>query len=178
MKFSTIFLAMTLLAAPALAGTPITEESALKYYDNCLVNAEKDGTMGEESRKSYCFCTANQMKNTMSQEDLSAMGSKDPERARAAVNKVIVDVNTPCTQYPLHDKVYNQCMTTVGNEATCSCLSRNISAYIKEKSKEMMAKILRQNPNIYDPMGAIMETEDYKSAEQKIALDCATNPNN
>ncbi|HNQ92302.1 MAG TPA: hypothetical protein PKI93_05155 [Alphaproteobacteria bacterium] len=176
MKIFTTLVLLVLLAPPAHAQTPITEEMALKYYDNCLANAAKEGTMSEKSRENYCFCTANQMKNNMTQEDLKTMSGEDPQAARATVNKVLIDVNTPCTQYPLHDLVYNECMSKVKSTAVCACLSQNISGYIATREQQMMADILKKNPNIYDPLGAIMETDEYKRTEKSIMASCISNP--
>lgn len=176
MKFIMALFLLVLIAPPAHAGTPITETMALKYYDNCLVNAEKDGTMSEESRKSYCFCTANQMKNHLTQEDLAAMNSTDQIAARTVVNKILIDVNTPCTQYPLHDLVYNECTAKVKSVTICSCLAKNISGYIATREQQMMAEILRKDPNAFDPLSAIMNTDEYKRTEQSISASCISNP--
>ena len=175
-RFLIILLSLALLTPMARAQTPVTETMALKYYDNCLDSAKKEGTMTKASRENYCLCTANQMKDNLSQEDLMAINGEDHLAARKAVNKILIDVNTPCTQYPLHDLVYKECISALKSTTACSCLSKNISNYIATREQQMMADILKKDPNIYDPLGAIMETEEYKRTEKSITSSCISNP--
>lgn len=172
-----ILLVLTVWTTHGHAQTPITQDIAVKYYNNCLSNTEKEGTMSKKSREAYCLCTAGQMKSAMTQEDLKDLAKKD-QSARLALNKVLTDVNAPCTQYPLYDKVYNNCISKIAKHPQCHCLAKNISNYISGQSQLMMKDILARNPDAYDPLGEIMETQTYKDAEQKITMSCALNPNN
>jgi len=172
-----LFLCLLMLTASAQAGTPITHDMAQRYFENCLKLAPiTTPDMKPETQKRYCACTAKTMMGTMSQEDLKALGSKDPITARTATNKVIVDVNAPCTRYPIHDMLQNKCMTDLGNAAICSCLSTKMAAYVETQSKALLAPILQKNPNIYDPTAPIVNSPEFQAMEKKIALGCATNP--
>lgn len=157
-------------------GTAITGEMAEKYFANCVTGAEKEGTMTPDSQKKYCACTAMNMQKSMTQEDLSALSSRG-DTARPALNKVLISVNGPCMQYPTHDLINKKCMTDVKNPAICSCLSNKMANFMKSISGQMLPKILADNPNIFDPVTPIMETPEFVQTQQKIALSCATNPN-
>ncbi|HRK97410.1 MAG: hypothetical protein KDJ26_03840 [Alphaproteobacteria bacterium] len=168
-----ILLSAMITSSSASAQTPITTEMTQKYYEQCLVNSKTEGTMTDQSRQTYCACTAENMKKNMVIEDLQAMQGQD-QAARDAINKVLIDVNGPCMHVPLHDKVYTKCMTDVNKTSICQCLSKGISEYLSKQSQTLLKDILAKNPNIYDPMGALMDTQEYKTTEKRIALSCAT----
>lgn len=153
-------------------GTPITNDMAVKYYDQCLTNSAKDGTMYEENAKAFCQCTAQNMKNRLSQEDLNLL-QEQGQGARDVVNRILIYVNGPCMSYPINDLVLRKCINDIGNDKTCACLSKGISTYITSESQKLMAGILERDPNIADPLGAIMDSAAYKMQENKIAMQCA-----
>ncbi|MDY0028757.1 MAG: hypothetical protein RBR86_02315 [Pseudobdellovibrionaceae bacterium] len=156
----------------AKAATPISDQMAQKFYGQCLENSKKDGTMSEQSAQVYCECTGKTMQQNMSVEDIQAMSGQD-QAARNAINKVVTDVNGPCMAIPLHDKVYNKCMTDVGKLGMCECLASGISLELSKQTQSMMRTLLANNPNMYDPMGELMEMPEYKQTERKIAMSCA-----
>ena len=170
---------LLLCAVPfwAKAATPITTEMAEKYFSNCVSGAQKDGTMTAENQKRYCACTAMNMQKSMSQEDLSILSSPDKSIQRQSVNKILIDVNGPCMQYPIHDLINKKCMTDLKNEAICSCLSTRMGQFTKQQSQKMMPQILADNPEIFDPLTPIMESQEFQKTQQQIALYCATHPN-
>ncbi len=180
MKKLLLMMALLFIAtAPSLsygANTQITGEMTEKYFANCVAGAEKQGTMTPDSQKKYCACTAMNMQKTMTQEDLSALSGRG-DAARAALNKVLISVNGPCLQYPTHDLIHGKCMTDVKNPAICSCLSNKMANFMKDISARMLPDILAKDPNIFDPVTPIMETPEFVQTQQKIALSCATNPN-
>lgn len=112
----------------------------------------------------------------MTQEDIQTLTNHD-DSARLALNKILLNVNGPCMEYPTHDLLNKKCMTDVKNEAICSCLSNKMGLFMKDISKRMLPKILADNPNIYDPMTPIMESQEFTTTERQVALSCATNPN-
>ena len=158
------------------AGTQITPEMADKYFLNCVAGAEKEGTMTKENREKYCACTAMNMNKSMTQEDLAALSKRD-DAARAALNKVLISVNGPCMQYPTYDLINKKCMTDVKRADVCSCLSGKMANFMKDISGRMLPGLLANNPEIFDPVTPIMESTEFVNTQQKIALSCATNPN-
>lgn len=161
------------IAVAAPSGTPLTNDMVTKYYNQCLVASDKEGTMTPQSSKSYCACTAGQMKNWISQENIKAMGGQD-QAARDVINKVLVNVNAPCTRFPIHDMVYKECTRKMNGESTCQCLASGIASYLEGQSETLMGKILAANPNAYDPLGEIMNSAEYQQQEKAIAMSCIT----
>lgn len=159
-----------------MAETPVTPEMADKYFQNCLAGAQKQNQLSPENQKHYCACTAINMQKNMSQEDVAALSNKD-KSARLALNKVLIHVNGPCLQYPVHDMLYNQCMKTLGTQNICECVGNKTGKYMSKISGTMLPKILADNPEIYDPMTPILESKEFQQAQQEIAMSCATNPN-
>ncbi len=157
----------------AVAGTPINNDMAVKYYDQCLANAAKDGTMFKANAKNFCECTAQNMKNNLSQEELQALQGQG-QAARNVINKILVYVNGPCMKFPVNDLVLRKCMKNIGNEKTCTCLSGGVSTYLAKEAPRMLADVLDRDPNITDPLGAIMNAPAYKIQESKIAMQCAS----
>lgn len=178
-NFKAICLLMLISIFPATsfaAGTPITNDMAQKYFNNCVAGAQKEGTMVPQNQQRFCACTAMNMQKTMTQEDLAALGAKD-KTARMALNKVLINVNGPCMGFPVHDLIQKKCMTDLKNPAICGCLSNKMGQFTAAQSQKMMPEILARNPEIYDPLTPIMESQEFQQTQQSIALSCATNPN-
>lgn len=160
----------------AKSGTPINDEMTDKYFANCVDGVKKEGTMSVEGGNKYCACTAMNMQKSMSQEDITALsGTGTPQRT--ALNKMLLDVNGPCMQYPVHDMLFNQCLKDVKNDAICTCLATKMGDFMADISKRMMPELLEDNPNLFDPMTPILESPEFQQRQQQIALSCATNPN-
>lgn len=175
MKFSAplLFLLALLVSGMASAG-PITKEMGEQYYQNCLKGAATEGTMSPKSQDTFCKCTAEKMQDNMTTEDLQALSTTgDP--ARAALNKVLEFVQAPCLQAPVHDMIAKKCQADIGKPQVCSCLSQKMGEYTEQQAVELMGKILKQNPNIVDPMTAILDSEDFQTTQKSIALSCLTN---
>ena len=154
----------------------ITNDVTEKYFKNCLVGAEKQGTMTADNQKQYCACTALNMQKSMTQEDLKALSYQD-EKSRLVLNKILIDVNGPCMEYPVHDLIEKKCMADIKNPAICSCMSKKMGKFTAKQSQQMMPKLLADNPNLFDPLTPIMESQEFQQTQQSIALSCATNPN-
>lgn len=171
--FLLAFCVVIAFSGQAFAQTPIPDEMAQKYYQSCIANSQKEGTMTTQSQDSFCRCTSQHMQQAMVIEDLTAMQGQD-QAARDAINKILTDVNGPCMQYPLHDKVYKKCMTDVGKQNVCECLSGGIGDYLSQQSQTLMRDLLARNPNMIDPMGEIMGSAPYQQTERSLALQCLT----
>jgi hypothetical protein len=150
---------------------------AEKYFNNCVTNTQKQGTLTTQNQQRYCACTAMNMQKSMTQEDLAMLSTPQNEAARLVLNKILVDVNGPCMQYPVHDLIENKCMTDLKNVAICNCLSNKMAQFTAQQSQKMMPKLLADNPNLFDPLTPIMESQEFQQTQQSIALSCATNPN-
>lgn len=163
---------MSSAMSSAHADTPMTDELTNQYFENCLNGLQKDSTMTPNSKKAYCVCTSVNMKKSMTSEDLIALS----ENKRPALNKVLLDVNGPCMQYPVRDMIQKKCMTDLKNDAMCSCLSQKVGEYTKQEVQKKLPKILADNPDVYDTMSPIVDSPEFQQATQQMALSCATNP--
>ncbi len=173
--YLTVFLFLFTLPSLGIAGTTITNEMADKYFSNCVEGAKKEGTMTTDGLNKYCACTAMNMQKSMTQEDLTDL-SGTGQKQRNALNKMLLDVNGPCMQYPVHDMLHKQCMADVKNSEICNCLSTKMGSFMADISKRMMPELLADNPNLYDPTTPILESQEFKVRQNQIALSCATNP--
>lgn len=173
-KYLYVMIVTCILAtSPAFAGqTPITADMARQYYSNCVAGAERQGTMSSISIQKYCGCTTIYMKDKLTQEDLGDLG-KENQAGRNAINKMMVTVNGPCSQYPIHDMLEKKCMSDGTAPSLCSCLSTKIADFLGSHSPMMLYKILQADPNNPDPMAVIYETPEFKSAQQQAAVSCA-----
>jgi len=174
--FCIILLMTLIISSYTYAGTVITPEMGEKYFENCVSNTKKQGTLSSENQKKFCACTAINMQKSITQEDIRALSYRD-KSARLAMNKILIDVNGPCMQYPVYDLLNNQCMADLKNTAICSCLSGKMALFTKAYTQKMLPQLLKDNPEIYDPMTPIMESTEFQRTQQNIALSCATNPN-
>jgi len=168
--------AICICPASSYAGTAITNDIAQKYYNNCVAGAQKQGQLTPQNQQRYCACTAMNMQQSMTQEDLSALSYKD-EKARLVLNKILTNVNAPCMQYPVHDMISKKCMTDLKNSGICNCLSNKMGQYTAQQAQKMMPQLLAENPNLFDPLTPIMDSQEFQQTQKSIALSCATNPN-
>lgn len=176
MKFSApilFFLVLLMISGAALAGA-ITKEMGDQYYENCLKGASAEGTMSQKSQATFCKCTSEKMQDNMTTEDLQALSGRGTP-ARAALNKVLEFVQAPCLQAPVHDMIAKKCQADIGKPQVCNCLSQKMGEYTEQQAVQLMGKILKQNPNIVDPMAAIVDSEDFQTTQKSIALSCLTN---
>lgn len=176
MNFSApiLFAFVLLVSAAALAG-PITKEMGDQYYENCLKGASAEGTMSQRSQATFCKCTSEKMQDNMTTEDIQALAATGDPAARAALNKVLEFVQAPCLQAPVHDMIAKKCQADIGKPQVCNCLSQKMGEYTEQQAVQLMGKILKQNPNIVDPMAAIVDSEDFQTTQKSIALSCLTN---
>jgi hypothetical protein len=160
------------LPSLAMAQTAITAETAQKYYQNCIRNAQSDQTMKPQTKDVFCQCTAIHMQKNMVMEDIVAMSGND-QAARNALNKMLTGVHAPCMEYPVRDLIGKKCEADIARPDVCNCLSDKMASYTAREAQRLLGQVLATNPNITDPMGAIMETDEFKRNEQQLALSCA-----
>ena len=163
------------LSTHAQAGTALTDDMTKKYFDNCVVGAQKEATMTPDNQNKFCACTAMNMQKSMTQEDVAALSSRG-DTQRNAVNIMLIKVNGPCLQYPTHDLLNNKCMTDLGKADVCSCVANKMAFFMKDISGRMLPKLLAENPNLFDTQTPILESPEFVETERKIVLACATNP--
>ena len=163
----------------ARAATPITKEMATEYYKNCV---QKDGGLiSEGSQKKLCACTSARMVDDFTLEEMFAMGGSD-QKARNAINKMIVQVYAPCIKAPAQDYYRSVCMSnpdtkklTSNTEPLCSCMAHEVASFLEKNSAALFQDILTRNPNITDPMQALTSDPQFENFAQKKLLSCYVN---
>lgn len=172
-----ILTALILLPISAIAATPISQETAEAYYQNCLT---KDAPMmSKDSQDLMCSCTAEHMMKNMTVEDVQATASQDTAIARPAANKLIIDVYAPCIEFPAKDYYYNTCIdnpetSKISNRPRqlCECMSEEVSGFLAQNAQGVFADILDRNPLILDPMDALANDPDFQQYAQDKLLAC------
>ncbi len=174
-----LVLAFLVILPMTAYATPISEQMANSYYDNCL-GQQADG-ISQKSKEFMCACTAAKMMDNMQVEDIQAM-SQQNQAGRNATNKMLVDVYAPCIEYPAYDHYYNTCITnpetakmTSNTKRTCSCLADQVAGYLQKNAQTVFKDILMRNPNIIDPMGALTSDSRFQQFAQSKLVGCVIN---
>ena len=161
------------VAQPATSkGTALTEAQAKQFYQNCVMTNQPGQEMKAQTKDVYCQCTAIHMRQSITMEDIKATMGND-QAARNAINKTLTKVHAPCMEYPVRDLIAAKCTKDVGVTRVCNCLSDKMGGYVAREAQRLLGGILASNPNITDPMGAIMDTKEFKDNEQRLTMSCA-----
>lgn len=163
--------------APAPGRTPISNEQANSYYDNCLM--QKSGSFTPQGQQMLCACTAAQMQKVLSVEDIQTMSTNTPE-GQSLRDKMTLYVYAPCMKYPTHDLIYTRCMgdaqikAAVPNpDALCKCMGDGMASFIEQRGPEQLMTALRQNPGDLDPLGTLMNSDAFTQQSQTVMQSCA-----
>lgn len=170
-QFLVIFFLTASLQSAAHA-TPINNAMADKYYLNCVAGGQQEGTMSQPDIERYCACTSNNMQRVVSVEELGNIG-KDTSEGRAILNKVIVQVNAPCSEFPISAMLQKECLAKGNSQRVCGCLSVGIGKFLSQKSVTWLGEILAKNPNHLNPMAPIYENPEFIQAQQQVGMSCA-----
>ena len=164
-----IFSSFTLQAK---AQTPVTNEQAQKYYESCATN--RDERMDIKTQDVFCQCSSMGYKKHMTQEDLQYLAVGEGQEARDVMNKMVLKLYAPCMEFPVRDMVYKKCTKDAyqAGQYICSCMADKMASYISERAQAELSNILKENPNVYDPLEAITSSETYARQEKRIVLQC------
>ena len=167
------------IVSGCLSAAEISKEMANKYYNNCITkqSAQK---LSQESQGNLCACTASNMMETMTTDDIRAMSNqRDPETARQALNYMLVNVYAPCMEYPAKDHYFSTCLSDpktkdLGQDPAniCGCMADKIASHLSQNGKEQFKEILSRNPNITDPMGALEQDSEFQKYVSQQVLGC------
>jgi len=178
MRFIVATAAFLILSPSAMAQTPVTQEMANSYYQNCMV--QNAPGMTNESKGQMCTCTSTRMMQAMSVEDIKNMRRND-QTGRLVLNKMLVQVYAPCIEYPARDHYYNTCIAnpetaklSKAPQALCNCLATQVSGYLKANGPRIFGEILRKNPNVTDPMSALTSDARFQKFAQEKMVGCVT----
>ena len=176
MRYFIIFFAVTLISLPALAQTPVNDEMAKAYYDSCM--GTRDQRMSNEAQDSLCTCTSEKMKTAMSVEEIQAMGQND-QAGRDMLNKMLLDVYSPCMAEPLAEILEDQCR--MGDDSKirhmhkaelCACIAQKTGEWFVTNGRDAMAEVLAANPNISDPIAPVMNSPRFREQSTANMMTC------
>jgi hypothetical protein len=176
MKYFIFALTFFILIPLPAKATPIDRETANAYFLNCKANP--DPRFSEETQTQFCGCTATQMLSGFTKEDMQKIGNPNDPSARTAVNKLMINIYAPCIQFPAQEYHYQTCVENpktkiLGNpETVCKCAANQVAGYLQNNSKNLLRKILRDNPTIQDPMQAIYNDTDFQNFAQSQLMGC------
>ena len=179
MRYLVLFITILIMSSNTSHAGEISKEMANKYYQNCLAK-ESPQKLSQESQEFLCACTASNMMETMTTDDIRAMSNQqDPVTARQALNYMLINVYAPCMEYPAKDHYYYTCVTDpktkkLGNDPSkiCGCMANKVADHLSRNGKEQFKEILQRNPNIADPMGALENDPEFQNYVGKQVLSC------
>ena len=163
----------------AEAQTPVSAQTANQYYYNCKAN--QDPRMSAASQDAMCACNAAMMQRNFTMEDMQLM-LEDSYESRQALNAMLLNVYAPCINFPLHDLLFDNCMSdrkvqrmrsTLPVEKFCGCVAENTSEWMANEGRNIMVDVIEQNPNIYDPIEPIMNHKDFLAEAMRNRTVCA-----
>lgn len=181
MKHVLILIVTLLLGAGFCApsqATPVTSDMANAFYKSCL--GKQDQRMSPDTQKSMCACNAAMIMKNMSVEEIQTM-KENTQEGRNMLNKMLLDVYAPCMNYPVHDLVFGECLRNeslnkagiaLPRQQICGCMATKMSLWFTKEGGALMRKILEEQPNVYDPIGPIMDSQEFKSQSYSTMMSC------
>ncbi|MCB9991717.1 MAG: hypothetical protein H6867_10190 [Rhodospirillales bacterium] len=176
MRLLSLIALVVIIALPAQAQTPISKDEANNFYYAC--KSKQDPRMSPETQDAMCACNAAMMVEHMSVEDVMTM-KEQSQAGRDMLNKMLLEVYTPCINYPVQDLVQAECMRNPNMaraggslEQVCACAAEKTAQWFAKDGKTLMRQILERTPNILDPIEPIMESRDFKGASYSNMMAC------
>jgi hypothetical protein len=164
------------MPAPSNTATPLSTEQANNFYAHCASN--NDPRMSQSTQEAMCACNAVMMQRHMSVEDVQLMVS-DTQESRLALNKMLLEVYAPCMNYPVNDLILGECLqnpqldnATTSKDALCLCMAERTAAWFLDEGRNLMGRLIAENPNITDPISPVMESRPFKNAAMQSLTSC------
>jgi len=168
-------LVLALLIPPSAQAQNVSKSVANSYYNNCLA---QEGPVSAQTQELLCACTAAQMQQSMTVEDIKAMNQNN-QTGRNALNKMLINVYAPCMEYPAKEHYMNVCLSNPDTQrlsnnpqALCNCMSTEVANYLKANARTVFEEILDRNPNVTDPMQALTNDPQFTQFAQAKLIGC------
>ena len=174
--------ALLLLATLPAQARVINRDEANEYFANCM--SKKSDAVKVETLTTLCACTSARLMQSLTAEELHALSGKDAV-AQAATHKMLTEVYAPCSETIAVDLINFEC---VNNEQlsdmnpdfdvpmVCGCSARSAAAWYQGKGKALMAEILKANPNVTDPVPALLAHPQMKNQILSNLVACSATP--
>jgi hypothetical protein len=179
--FIALMIPLTALAQTAETPAPGPAQTVVgeAYLRSC--DARRDARMSAASQTEMCTCAATQMGQSMSAEDIKALGQND-QAGRMAQNTMLLDVYVPCMNFPIQSVAEAQCLqdpdtakiTKTTPQQMCHCAGRKAGYWFVAGGRDLMTQLLIANPNIADPVGPVIDSPAFKQALHDGMMSCAT----
>lgn len=178
MRYFIAILAVCLyLPVAAGAQTPVPADMANNYFMNCM--AQSDPRLGADAHEAFCACTAAQLTEHFTVEDMHTM-SQETQEGRLALNRMLVNIYAPCMNYPVQEMVLAECMQNQAldqmgqarKSQVCGCTAETTGEWFRLSAGPLMNEVLNRNPNILDPLGPIMETPRFRQESANNLQHC------
>ena len=172
----TVLCVLSSTSAVRAEGTAVSKDMADNYYQNCM--SKPNPILSDKTKDMLCTCTAARMMKGLTVEEMRTMTQND-EAGRLALNKMLVEVYTPCMEFPIRDLVYDNCiknqsqMASVKNlEGLCGCMASETAEYVAKEGPQTIRNALKTDPFIADPMGPLMSSPEFQKASQEFTMGC------
>jgi hypothetical protein len=164
--------------APPVANTAtaLTAQQAATMYQSCLAQGAP-AELTPQTKDIFCQCTATYTQKAITVEEMAAATTAGNPNAAAIQQKIILEVYAPCMEFPVRDLITAECVKTpalAANPQICPCLAKNMSAYTAQTAQANLGKLMASGRPVGDVMNGLMETPEFKAAQQDIAMKCMT----
>jgi carboxypeptidase C (cathepsin A) len=179
-----LFFIMTLVTIYALmpfsahAQTQVSKETANQYFDNCVKSVSPQQPISTQTQEMLCACTAARLTQFFSMEDMQTMTGTEPVSARAAYNKMMVNIYAPCMEEPTREYYTKVCTSNPDTvkygdpQKICPCMANKIAVHMATNGPRVFSEILSENPNVMDPMAALLGDPKFERFAQSQLLSC------
>ncbi len=155
------------------------KEYVSKYFDRCM--EEPDKNQSYDSQSDMCMCQAVYMGEHLTADEIKIMATGV---GKGYVRKDVLyqEVYAPCLEYPAKEMAREQCYndrqvialvsTQNAYEGTCNCVTQKAVDYFRELAKPQLSALMKLNPILVDPLGAIMSSFEFTTHTQKANSSC------
>ncbi len=163
-------------AKPLTAQPQNINEFANQYYNNCMTKAT--AVLNGNNLETLCTCTAAQIPNNMTVDQMKAMNT-DTEEGALQRGRMLLFVYAPCIEYPTKALIMDQCVNNPDVKAkmkkptkVCDCLSSGMADFMRESAPEHIRRALEENKTDLDPLRELMESKTFDNASRYHMATC------
>ncbi len=163
-------------SAPADSPAESIDSFAANYLINCT--GTENPLLEGPSLRSFCECTAGNLKNKLSITEAKSIGQQTPE-GQSARTRMLTDVYAPCMQYPVHALIYKNCISkpevqaaAPAPEATCNCMAGGMAKYVAQYGPATIEQSVKINPDSADPLESLTNSPEFDAESRRVLMGC------
>lgn len=172
-----MILAGLFLLPLTVSATPLKKTTLVGYYEACLTQPNQT-PLSDEGKMDFCACLSASLQDNFSAEEYQNISRNDPLGQKLR-QKMVLAVETPCLNHAVEDIILRNCVTdrrTQGMIETypqiCSCMSEDTAQFIEQIAPETVNGMLLTDPNLTDPLNAILESRIFQAKTDDILYRC------